>query len=114
MKLKLIKDKKKIDIIFEKGALLKVGNISLKFYNFNDNSVSYGLAVPKRNIPLASKRNLIKRRLRAVVSKALFPGLNIGSSFFVIYNSKRVLSSLEIENDFKKTLTLLSKRATPN
>ena len=102
MKLKPIKDKKKIDIIFEKGTLLRGKNVSIKFYNFNDDGVSYGLAVPKKNIPLASKRNLIKRRLRVVVSKSFLSGFDVGVSFFIIYNSKKILSSLEIENDFKK------------
>ena len=102
MKIKPIKDKKKIDIIFEKGTLLRGKDISIKLYNFNDNSLCYGLAVPKKNIPLANKRNLIKRRLRAIISKTSFRELNVGISFFIIYNSKKVLSSLEIENDFKK------------
>ena len=102
MKLKPIKDKKKIATIFEKGTLIWGKNISIKFYNFNDNSASYGLAVPKKNIPLASKRNLIKRRLRAVVSKSFLSGVDVDISFFIIYNSNKVLSSLEIENDFKK------------
>ena len=114
MKLKPIKDKKKIDIIFEKGTLLRGKNMSIKFYNFNDNSASYGLAVPKKNIPLASKRNLIKRRLRAVVSKSFLSGFDVGVSFFIIYNSMRVLTSLEIENDFKKTRTLLREWANPS
>ena len=109
MKLRPIKDKKKIDVIFEKGTLLRGKNVSIKFYNFNDNGASYGLAVPKKNIPLASKRNLIKRRLRAVISKTSFAELNIGVSFFIIYNSNKALSSLEIENDFKKTKALVSK-----
>ena len=102
MKLKPIKNKKKIATIFEKGTLIWGKNISIKFYNFNDNSASYGLAVPKKNIPLASKRNLIKRRLRAVVSKSFLSGFDVDISFFIIYNSNKVLSSLEIENDFKK------------
>ena len=103
MKLQPIKDKKKIDVIFEKGTLLRGDKISIKFYNFDDCSLCYGLAVPKKNIPLASKRNLIKRRLRAIISKSLFPGFDIGVSFFIIYNSNVVLTSLEIENAFKKT-----------
>lgn len=107
MKLIPIKDKKKIDIIFEKGTLLRGKDISIKLYNFNDNSLCYGLAVPKKNIRLANRRNLIKRRLRAVVSKISFPELKVGVSFFIIYNSKKVLSSFEIENDLKKTKTLL-------
>ena len=105
MKLRPIKDKKKIDVIFEKGTLLRGNKISIKFYNFNDNSASYGLAVPKKNIPLASKRNLIKRRLRAIISKSSFRGFDIGVSFFIIYHSNVVLTLLDIENNLKKAVS---------
>ena len=56
MKLKPIKDKKKIDIIFEKGTLLRGKNVSIKFYNFNDDGVSYGLAVPKKKHPFGKQK----------------------------------------------------------
>ena len=103
MKLKPIKDKKKIALIFEQGTLLRGKDISIKLYNFNDNSVCYGLAVPKKNIPLASKRNLIKRRLRAIISKSSFPKFSVGVSFFILYNSKMVLTSSQIESALKET-----------
>ena len=107
MKIKPIKDKKKITTLFEKGRVLVGQNISIRLYNFEGEEPGYVISVPKKNFPLAVKRNLIKRRFRAVLSKSLFSRLGNGVSFFIIYVSKRVLSSLEIENELKKKLRCL-------
>lgn len=107
MKLRPIKDKKKIDVIFEKGTLLRGNKISIKFYNFNDNSASYGLAVPKKNFPLAVSRNLIKRRLREQIR--LYSRTNAvtaGVSFFLIYNTSRKLDASLIQEE----ITFLLKK----
>ena len=105
MKLTPIKDKKKIDVIFEKGTLLRGDKISIKFYNFDDCSLCYGLAVPKKNIPLASKRNLIRRMLRAIISKSLFPGFDIGVSFFIIYGTAWVFLLLAFHGRIESVMT---------
>ena len=107
MKLRPIKDKKKIDVIFEKGTLLRGNKISIKFYNFNDNSASYGLAVPKKNFPLAVSRNLIKRRLREQIR--LYSRTNAvtkGVSFFLIYNTSQKLDASLIQEE----ITFLLKK----
>ena len=107
MKLKPIKDKKKIEKIFEKGALLRGNNISIKFYNFNDNKSCYGLAVPKKNFPLAVSRNLIKRRLKEQLK--LYIGTNTikkGVSFFLIYSTNQKLDSSLIQEE----ITFLLKK----
>ncbi len=99
MKLKPIKDKKKIEKIFEKGTLLRGSNISIKFYNFNDNKSCYGLAVPKKNFPLAVSRNLIKRRLREQLQLYIRTNtIKKGVSFFLIYTSKEIISSSDLKD----------------
>ena len=114
MKLRPIKDKKKITILFEKGRVINGENISIRAYSFEGEEPGYVISVPKKNFPLAVKRNLIKRKLRAILSKRLFSGFGDGVSFFIIYTSKKVLTSLEIENDFKKIRTFLSDWANPS
>jgi len=97
MKLRSIKDKKKITAIFEKGKVINGKNISIRVYSFEDKEPGYVISVPKKNFPLAVKRNLIKRRLRVALEKC---PINIGlGSFFLIYSSKRVASSSEILNE---------------
>ena len=97
MKLRPIKDKKKITDLFEKGAVINGKNISIRVYSFEDEKPGYVISVPKKNFPLAVKRNLIKRRLRVALARCPI-NLDLGS-FFLIYSSKRIASSLEILNE---------------
>ena len=44
----LKKQKKKIETVFEKGKVLKSGSVFLKFHDFNDDEISFGISVPKK------------------------------------------------------------------
>lgn len=103
MKLKPIKDKKKIKQIFDKGLLIKGDILSIKFFDFNDNECFYGISVPKKKIRRAVDRNLLKRRLRRCLIGWKNISLLKGKSFFLIYMSDKILSSSEIS----KKLSLL-------
>ena len=104
MKLRPIKDKKKITTLFEKGRVINGQNISVRLYNFEGEEPGFVISVPKKNFPLAVKRNLIKRRLRSALARV--PANKDGISFFLIYLSKQVISSFEILNELT---TLLKK-----
>ena len=80
-----LKNKKKIDLIFDKGEIIKKGPILLKFYDFNDNENGYAISVPKRHIKSAVSRNKVKRQLREIINKQDL--INKGICFFIIYNS---------------------------
>tara|TARA_B100000989_G_scaffold52723_1_gene35215 strand:- start:166 stop:495 length:330 start_codon:yes stop_codon:yes gene_type:complete len=80
-----LKNKKKIELIFDKGETVKKGPILLKFFNFNDNETGYAISVPKRHIKSAVARNKIKRQLREIINKQDL--IMKGVSFFIIYNS---------------------------
>ena len=104
MKLKPIKDKKKIATVFEKGRVINGKNISIRIYGFEGEEPGYVISVPKKNFPLAVNRNLLKRRLRSALAKV--PANRDGVSFFLVYLSKQVISSIEIQNELT---TLLKK-----
>ena len=104
MKLKPIKDKKKITAIFEKGRVINGKNISVRAFDLQDEEPGYVVSVPKKNFPLAVNRNLLKRRLRSALAKV--PANKDGGSFFLIYLSKQIISSIEILNELT---TLLKK-----
>ena len=79
----------------------------LKGYDFNDDETKFGVSVSKKSFPTAVKRNLIKRRVRHQVKDLGFLSLiSKGVSFFLIYTSNEVFSSVEI----KKSLDALSKK----
>ena len=92
-----IKNKKKIDLIFEKGSTIKGNGLLLKAYNFEDGLVEFGVSVSKKLYPSAVKRNLIKRRIKEQIKSLGLVGLmSKGISFFMIYTSREILSSKEI------------------
>jgi len=102
MKLKPIKDKKKITAIFEKGRVINGKNISVRAFDLQDGKRGYVVSVPKKNFPLAVNRNLIKRRLRAALT-----GLSINNhklSFFLIYISKKIVPGLVLKKEIKKII----------
>ena len=97
MKLKPIKDKKKITTLFEKGGIINGENISIRAHRFKGEEQGYVISVPKKNFPLAVNRNLLKRRLRSALAKV--PANKDGVSFFLIYLSKQVVSSEKLKKE---------------
>ena len=43
--IKPLKSEKKIETIFEKGTHIKEGSVLIKFYDFDDGKVSFGVSV---------------------------------------------------------------------
>ena len=87
--IKPLKSEKKIETIFEKGTHIKGGSVLIKFYDFDDGEVSFGVSVPKKNFKSAVSRNRIKRQLRELVRNSPdLKQIKKGVSFFVIYNGK--------------------------
>ena len=61
--IKPLKSEKKIETIFEKGTHIKEGSILIKFYDFDDGEVSFGVSVTKKNLNSACSINTNKRQL---------------------------------------------------
>ena len=105
--LRAIKGYKKIETLFEKGFLLKEKNILLKGYYFGEEESFFGVSVSKRFFKSAVDRNKIKRQLRSVVRKSpAVADIKKGVSFFIIYNTPKVLEFDEI----KEKVSLLIKK----
>ena len=108
--LRTLKGDKKIETLFNSGKVVKVKGLLIRYYNFNDNEVCFGVSVPKKLFPSAVKRNLIKRRLRVQTKKSgLGTFFNNGSSFFVIYGASTALSSKEILDRLEKIVLKLKE-----
>ena len=102
-----LKNKKKIETIFEKGFTIKAEGLLFKGYDFKDDEIKYGVSVSKKLFPLAVDRNLIKRRLKEQAKNVKLTGfVSKGVSFFLIYTSKQVLHS----NEIKRSVEGLSKK----
>ena len=97
-----LKNKKKIETIFEKGFTIKADGLLFKGYDFKDDEIKYGVSVSKKLFPLAVDRNLIKRRVKEQAkSVKLAEFIAKGVSFFLIYTSKQILNSNEIKRRIK-------------
>ena len=82
-----IKNKKKIEIIFDNGKVIRKGPLLIKFHDFNDDKNEYGISVPKRYFKSAVIRNKIKRQFRGILKKQSI--FRQGICFFIIYNSSK-------------------------
>jgi ribonuclease P protein component len=82
-----VKNKKKIEIIFDNGKVIRKGPLLIKFHDFNDDENEYGISVPKRYFKSAVIRNKIKRQFREILKKQ--SKLRKGVCFFIIYNSSK-------------------------
>ena len=102
-----LKNKKKIETIFEKGFTIKGDGLLFKGYDFKDGEIKYGVSVSKKLFPLAVDRNLIKRRVKEQAkSVKLAEFIAKGVSFFLIYTSKQILNS----NEIKRRIEVLSEK----
>ncbi len=102
-----LKNKKKIETIFEKGFTIKGDGLLFKGYDFKDDDIKYGVSVSKKLFPLAVDRNLIKRRVKEQAKNVKLAGfVSKGVSFFLIYTSKQILHS----NEIKRSLEGLSQK----
>ena len=102
-----LKNKKKIETIFEKGFTIKADGLLFKGYDFKDDEIKYGVSVSKKLFPLAVDRNLIKRRVKEQAKNVKLTGfVSKGVSFFLIYTSKQILHS----NEIKRSLEGLSQK----
>ena len=102
-----LKNKNKIETIFEKGFIIKVDDLLFKGYDFKDDEIKYGVSVSKKLFPLAVDRNLIKRRVKEQAKSVKLPEfIAKGVSFFLIYTSKQILNS----NEIKRSIEGLSQK----
>lgn len=106
--IKPIKNKKKIETIFEKGKTISEAPLLVKVYDFKDDEVCFGVSVSKKHFKLAVSRNKIKRQLRSVIKKNVKSNaVDKGVSFFVIYNQKKSSTYSVLEASFLRVLEKL-------
>lgn len=95
MKFSRLKGRKKISNLFENGSFkgnkhLKV--VYLKKQAQAEGEIEIGFSVPKRNFKRAADRNLIKRRMRAILYSsmvAINPKFNF--EIMIVYSSDELL-----------------------
>lgn len=106
-KASILKNKEDISLVFKKGLSFSSGPLRIFFLSEpSGSSLKVGFSVPKKLIPLAVKRNLIKRRLKEqfrLLPESFF--VNSFGKMFVVYTKNSVCESDVISSFLKKALS---------
>lgn len=111
-----LKSKKAIEILFSKGKSISAFPLRVIYISKPEKEgvlINMGATVSKKNIKLAVKRNLIKRRIREAYRlnngalKNQLEKSEIELNLMLIYTSKQILPYKEIEAKIKVILTRL-------
>ena len=114
-----LKNKKAIDLLFSQGISIHNSPIKIVYIQKKEPSktlINIGVSVPKKNIKLAVKRNLLKRRIREAYRlnnnelKTFLKNTGMEINLMFIYTSKQISSYKEIEDKIKVILTRLIKQ----
>ncbi len=111
----LLRSRKLISRLFEKGAYFSHTCFYVKFLCFPETEIPVSkvlISIPKKNIRKAVQRNLLKRRTREAFRKnkeLLNNEEGIRYVFALIYKTPGICSYADIENEIKIILERLSK-----
>lgn len=119
MKPDKLKLRKEIAFLFEKGSGVNAGCIKFVYQYRNpekNDSIKFGVSVPKRLIPKAVNRNLLKRRMREAFRNNLksLPETEIlnGLILMIVYRHNTVRDFSRIKKDILYGIkTLIKNRA---
>lgn len=108
MKIKKLKGRNKIDLVFRKGKTIKSGGLRLHYINKNVNfqNLEFGIGVSKRFVLLSTRRNRIKRQINGVIKRQtleVFKFLPDGL-YMIVYIGSLNYDSKSIWKDLKGLL----------
>ncbi len=111
--LERLKSKNQIDLVFKEGKAFRSGALIMHFFNNKEASKKtyIGVNVSKKSIPLAYRRNRIKRQIRAMIhkqEKVLLFSLPPGFYMF-LYNGKFGVSSKSLFQDIQGLIKSFAK-----
>ena len=107
LKLERLKSKAAIDLLFEKGEILRSKHMMLKYQTSRTNSsFCAGVSVSKRNFKKAVDRNRIKRQLREGLKQTEPQHYFAGNCMLIFTSKKQIDTSMLI----KEISLLLAKK----
>ena len=92
-----LKNKTLIDRVFKKGEQIQSGSLAMHYLKSkeNDGSIYINVAVSKKEVSLAVKRNDIKRKIRAsiILNRLPIKKKLISGYYMILYKEKSLTSS---------------------
>ena len=108
MKIKKLKGKNKIDLVFNKGKSIKSGSLRLHYINKNVNfqNLELGVGVSKKFVILATRRNHIKRQINGVIKRQKLEVFKLlpNGLYMILYIGSLNDDSKSIRKDLKGLL----------
>ena len=114
--------KKNISRLFSGGKYFFGENfkIIIDFSEENNSGIKIGISIPKRKIPKAVDRNLLKRRIREIVrlqknqflSSTEISKKNI--NIFIVFRSSKILKSSILEKDIYSIFKKINEHISTN
>ena len=103
--IKKLKNKTLIDRVFKKGEQIQSGSLAMHYLKSEENNggIYINVAVSKKEVSLAVKRNGIKRKIRASINLNRLPIKKklISGYYMILYKEKKNLTSFQ----YQKTLS---------
>ena len=101
-----LKNKTLIDRVFKKGEQIQSGSLAMHCLKSeeNDGSIYINVAVSKKEVSLAVKRNGIKRKIRAsiILNRLPIKKKLISGYYMILYKEKKILTSSSISKNLKQ------------
>ena len=102
-----LKNKALIDRVFKKGEQIQSGSLAMHYLKSeeNDGSIYINVAVSKKEVSLAVKRNDIKRKIRASIILNRLPiKKNLISGYYMILYKEKSLTSSSISKNLEQLI----------
>ena len=102
-----LKNKTLIDRVFKKGEQIQSGSLAMHCLKSeeNDGSIYINVAVSKKEVSLAVKRNDIKRKIRASIILNRLPiKQKLISGYYMILYKEKSLTSSSISKNLKQLI----------
>ena len=103
LRIRSLKNKKIIDLLFESNLFVVKNQIKVSRDNGKDNPPFFCVSVPKKYFKRAVDRNKIKRRIKAALHNL---NINAKGNYLVIYKSLSIMPYKEIEKTLSDILNL--------
>ena len=103
-----LKNKTLIDRVFKKGEQIQSGSLAMHYLISDENNggIYINVAVSKKEVSLAVKRNGIKRKIRAsiILNRSPIEKKLISGYYMILYKEKKILTSSSISKNLKQLI----------